>query len=70
MLKPQKLVSNNFLSSLDISNDELKNYISKPISTFLHKDKNIFASDYYLEVIRQEIIETFGEDKLYGGGLQ
>ncbi len=52
-----------------ISNDDLKKYTNEPISTFLFKDKNIFSSDYYLELIRQEIIETFGEEYLYGGGL-
>ena len=52
-----------------ISEEELKRYSNKPIKTFLHKEKNIFSSDYYLEVIRQQIIETFGENYLYGGGL-
>ena len=52
-----------------ISEDELSKYTSEPIKTFLHKEKNIFSSDYYLEVIRQQIIDTFGEKYLYGGGL-
>ncbi len=52
-----------------ILEDELNKYINEPIKTFLHKEKNIFSSDYYLEVIRQQIIDTFGEKYLYGGGL-
>ena len=52
-----------------ISEDELNIYINEPIKTFLHKEKNILSSDYYLELIRQQIIDTFGEKYLYGGGL-
>jgi penicillin-binding protein 1A len=29
----------------------------------------IFASDYFAEEVRREILDRFGEDKLYGGGL-
>lgn len=29
----------------------------------------IFASEYFAEEVRREIIDRFGEDKLYGGGL-
>ena len=52
-----------------ISDEELQRYTNEPIKTFLHKEKNIFSTDYYLEVIRQQIIDTFGEEYLYGGGL-
>ena len=60
----RKMFSNEYISA-----EELEEYKNEPISTFLHKDKDIFSSDYYLELIRQQIIETFGEDYLYGGGL-
>ena len=52
-----------------ISGEEFERYTIEPIKTHLHKDKNIFSSDYYLEVIRQQIIDTFGEKYLYSGGL-
>ncbi len=52
-----------------ITSDELEKYSKVPIKTHLHREKNIFSSDYYLEVIRQQIIDTFGEEYLYGGGL-
>jgi penicillin-binding protein 1A len=29
----------------------------------------IFASEYFAEEVRREILDRFGEDKLYGGGL-
>jgi len=29
----------------------------------------IFASEYFAEEVRREILDMFGEDKLYGGGL-
>ena len=29
----------------------------------------IFASEYFAEEVRREILDVFGEDKLYGGGL-
>ena len=60
----RKMFSNEYISA-----EELEEYKNEPISTFLHKDKDIFSSDYYLELIRQQIIESFGEDYLYGGGL-
>tara|TARA_Y100000748_G_C15497132_1_gene488605 strand:- start:1144 stop:3393 length:2250 start_codon:yes stop_codon:yes gene_type:complete len=62
-------VLNRMFANEYISEEELKKYLDEPIKTFLHKEKNIFSSDYYLEVIRQQIIETFGEENLYSGGL-
>src|SRR4029078_12503817 len=29
----------------------------------------IYASEYFAEEVRRDIIDLFGEDKLYGGGL-
>ncbi|SVB98073.1 uncharacterized protein METZ01_LOCUS250927, partial [marine metagenome] len=52
-----------------ISIQELEKYAKEPIKTFLHRKKNIYVSDYYLEIIRQQIIDIFGEKYLYGGGL-
>ena len=52
-----------------ISLEEFEEGKNLPIKNFLHKDKNIYSSDYYLEVIRQKIINTFGEEYLYAGGL-
>ena len=60
----KKMYANEFITV-----EELESYSNEPIKTFLHKKKNIFSSDYYLEVIRQQIIDTFGEKYLYGGGL-
>ena len=60
----RRMFANNYISA-----EELKTYIDEPIKTLLHKEKNIFSSDYYLEVIRQQIIDIFGEEYLYGGGL-
>ena len=55
---------NNF-----ISNNTYEQLINLPIKTFINENKNIFASDYYLEEIRKQIISIFGEDYLYKGGL-
>ncbi len=52
-----------------ISQKEYRYFINKPIITYLNEKKNIFASDYYLEEIRKQIIEIFGEEYLYNGGL-
>ena len=60
----KKMYANEFITV-----EELESYSNEPIKTLLHKKKNIFSSDYYLEVIRQQIIDTFGEKYLYGGGL-
>ena len=32
-------------------------------------DAKIFASEFFAEEVRREILDRFGEDKLYGGGL-
>lgn len=52
-----------------ISNNTYEQLINLPIKTFINEKKNIFASDYYLEEIRKQIISIFGEDYLYKGGL-
>ena len=52
-----------------INEEELRFYSDRPIKTYLSNKKDIYSSDYYLEEIRKQIIEIFGEDYLYKGGL-
>ena len=52
-----------------INEFELSKYQEMPITTYLNKNNLIFASDYYLEEIRKQILSIFGEDYLYNGGL-
>ena len=60
----ERMKANKFISI-----EDLITYTKEPIKTSLHKKKNFFSSDYYLEEIRKEIINIFGEEYLYGGGL-
>ena len=42
----------------------------KPLGVLARKyGPQIHASEYYAEEVRREILDRFGEDKLYGGGL-
>tara|TARA_Y200000002_G_scaffold281082_1_gene235163 strand:- start:98 stop:2449 length:2352 start_codon:yes stop_codon:yes gene_type:complete len=52
-----------------ITEEEYNNSKKKTIQIAANKKKPIFSSDYYLEEIRKQIIKTYGEDFLYGGGL-
>ncbi len=52
-----------------ISEEEYKTSAKKAIQIAVNEKKPIFSSDYYIEEIRKQIIEKYGEDYLYGGGL-
>ncbi len=59
-----RLYANNYIDKF-----ELNSYKKIPIKTYLSERNRIFATDYYLEEIRKQIISIFGEDYLYNGGL-
>ena len=43
---------------------------AQPLGVIKRKSgPKIFASEYFAEEVRREILDHFGEDKLYGGGL-
>ena len=52
-----------------ISKYEYDTFIEKPIKVVLSQKKPIYSSDYYLEEIRKQIINIYGEESLYRGGL-
>ena len=60
-----RMVENGF-----VSHEEGESAKAEPLGvqarTFGPK---IFASEYFAEEVRREILDVFGEDKLYGGGL-
>ncbi len=60
-----RMVENGF-----VTRDEAEKAKAEPLGvkarTFGSK---IFASEYFAEEVRREILDRYGEDKLYGGGL-
>ncbi len=68
-LERRNWVLSRMFSNGYINEFELSKYQEMPITTYLNKNNLIFASDYYLEEIRKQILSIFGEDYLYNGGL-
>ncbi len=60
----KRMYINNF-----ITEEEYKASIKTTIQVADRKKKPFFSSDYYLEEIRKQIINVYGEDFLYRGGL-
>ncbi|HML93767.1 penicillin-binding protein 1A [Methyloceanibacter sp.] len=60
-----RVVENGFATAEE--GEEAK---ARPLGVLARKyGPQIHASEYYAEEVRREILDRFGEDKLYGGGL-
>tara|TARA_B100001057_G_scaffold4655_1_gene4174 strand:- start:249 stop:2615 length:2367 start_codon:yes stop_codon:yes gene_type:complete len=60
----KRMYINNYITKY-----EYDVFVKNPIKVISNKNKPIYSSDYYLEEIRKQIINTYDEDFLYGGGL-
>ncbi|MEM9288143.1 MAG: penicillin-binding protein 1A [Pseudomonadota bacterium] len=52
-----------------ITADEADAAIAAPLLASLGNQAEVFTADYFLEDVRRQLIEQFGETALYGGGL-
>ncbi len=60
-----RIVENGFATK-----DEGETAKAQPLGVIKRQTgPKIFASEYFAEEVRREILDRFGEDKLYGGGL-
>ena len=60
-----RIVENGFATA-----DEGEAAKAQPLGVIKRQSgPKIFASEYFAEEVRREILDRFGEDKLYGGGL-
>ena len=60
-----RMVENGF-----VTREEGETAKAEPLGVQLRKTgPRIFASEFFSEEVRREILDRFGEDKLYGGGL-
>ncbi len=60
-----RIVENGFATK-----DEGETAKAEPLGVIKRQTgPKIFASEYFAEEVRREILDRFGEDKLYGGGL-
>jgi penicillin-binding protein 1A len=60
-----RMLENGFITS-----DEADKAKASPLKVLARTyGPKIFASEYFAEEVRREILDRFGEDKLYGGGL-
>ena len=60
-----RIVENGFATK-----DEGEEAKAQPLGVIKRQTgPKIFASEYFAEEVRREILDRFGEDKLYGGGL-
>jgi penicillin-binding protein 1A len=60
-----RMVENGF-----VSHDEGETQKAAPLGVQARTyGPKIFASEYFAEEVRREILDVYGEDKLYGGGL-
>jgi penicillin-binding protein 1A len=60
-----RIVENGFATK-----DEGETAKAQPLGVIKRRTgPKIFASEYFAEEVRREILDRFGEDKLYGGGL-
>jgi penicillin-binding protein 1A len=60
-----RIVENGFATK-----DEGETAKAQPLGVIKRQSgPKIFASEYFAEEVRREILDRFGEDKLYGGGL-
>ena len=60
-----RIVENGFAT-----NEEGEAAKAQPLGVIKRQSgPKIFASEYFAEEVRREILDRFGEDKLYGGGL-
>ena len=60
-----RMVENGF-----VSKEEGEKAKAEPLGVQVRKSgPRIFASEFFAEEVRREILDRFGEDKLYGGGL-
>ena len=62
-------VLNRMYANKLITESELKTSISKKLLTSINKSNKKYSSDYYSEEVRRKIIDIFGENDLYNGGL-
>ena len=60
----ERMFANKYIDKFD-----LRSFKKVQINTYLKRNSRIFSNDYYLEEIRKKIIEIYGEDYLYNGGL-
>ncbi len=60
-----RMVENGF-----VTKEEGEKAKAEPLGVQVRKSgPRIFASEFFAEEVRREILDRFGEDKLYGGGL-
>lgn len=52
-----------------ITTAEAENAINEPLVVRDRTGASVAQADYFVEEVRRELVDRFGEDKLYGGGL-
>lgn len=52
-----------------ITKAQAKDSIEKPLTVVGRSEAEVVSADYFAEEVRREIIEKYGSDVLYGGGL-
>lgn len=52
-----------------ITEQEFQSYSTFPIELAKRDEAEIVKADYFQEAVRRELIEVFGEEEFYGGGL-
>ncbi len=66
----QVYVLNRMLQTGKISQEQFEEAKAEEIRLFHRKDINLEVAPYYVEIVRQELANKYGQEKLYTGGLK
>ncbi len=62
-------VINRMLEDGHITDDEAKRAWTEPLRVAQQVDTDYIQADYFAEEVRRELLDQYGEDQLYNGGL-
>lgn len=66
----QLYVLNRMLQTNAISQEQFELAKAEEVKVFHREDINLTVAPYYVEIVRQELIEKYGQEQLYSGGLK